>query len=176
LFAGNYVCCPSLVYRTAAFAAIGAFDTHYLFAPDWEWLLRAHAKGWPLLAVPERLVSYRRHAAQATVQQARSLRRYREERALLAHAHTVGVGAGFLQEGSSSTALRDNLLFDALCDLQTRDRGAMQRKLDLLHELDPQARQSWPARALAASARAGWPGRIAMALAVRGFVAWRAAR
>ncbi|HLU38759.1 MAG TPA: glycosyltransferase [Planctomycetota bacterium] len=174
LYAGNYVCCPSLVYRTAAFRAVGAFDTHFRFAPDWEWLLRCCAKGLELAAVGRTLLSYRRHEAQATRHHARSLQRYREEHAVLSHARLFGVGAGLLPAGARSTAMRDNLLYDAFRDLLDRDVEAARDKLELLADLDPGARRSTPARALSAAARLGWPGRTALRLAVRGFVAWSA--
>jgi GT2 family glycosyltransferase len=174
LYYGNYVGCPSLVYRTAAFRKVGPFDAHYRFAPDWEWLLRAHAKGWQLAAVPEVLVSYRRHDEQASRHAARSLQRYYEEHAVLQHAHAFGCDAGFLTNGERSPAMRDNLLYDALGDLERRDRAAAQEKLDLLARLDPRARASAPARAVASALHLGWPGRAALRLAVSGWVAWAA--
>lgn len=172
LFLGNYVSCPSLVYRKAAFKAVGPFDAHFRFAPDWEWLLRSLAKGWQLAAVPRPLVAYRRHRGQATQVAAKTLQRYREEHVLLANARLVGVGDGLLPPGAESTAMRDNLLYDAFNDLQARDIAGAKGKLDLLAQLDPQARRSLPARALAGSMRLGWPGRKALALVLSGYVGW----
>lgn len=170
LFAGNYVSCPSLVYRRSAFLAIGAFDQHFRFAPDWEWLLRATAKGWQLATVARPLVSYRRHREQATRAAASTLKRYREEHALIDHARVVGVGTGLLPSDARSTAMRDNLLYDAFTDLQAKDAEAARRKLELLEQLDPPSRRSVPARALAATMRAGWPGRMAMGLVLQSYV------
>jgi GT2 family glycosyltransferase len=172
LFAGNFVGCPSLVFRRAAVAAIGAFDTHFRFVADWEWLLRAHAKDWQLAAVPQALVAYRRHAGQATHGDAASLRRYQEEQTLLLQAHVVGVGADLLPAHTRSTAMRDNLLLDAFLDLQARRPHDARAKLDLLGNLDPSARRSLPAKAVAAAARLGWPGRQALGCALAGYVAW----
>lgn len=170
LFAGNYVNCASLVYRKAAFAAVGSFDTHFRFAPDWEWLLRAQAKGWQLAAVSAPLVGYRRHGGQATRQAAKSLERYREEHAILESARTVGEGDGALPFGARSTAMRDNLLYDAFSDLQAGNVDGARGKLAALAQLDPQARRSVPARALAGAMRLGWPGRKALSLALSGYV------
>ena len=124
--------CPTVVYRADAIAAAGAFDTHYRFVADWEWLLRLQAKGWQLAAVSQPLVSYRRHAEQATHREAESLRRYREEHAVLTHAREFGVSDGLLPEHARSTAMRDNLLFDAFGDLQARRPDAARDKLRLL--------------------------------------------
>ncbi|MEZ5966292.1 MAG: glycosyltransferase [Planctomycetota bacterium] len=168
LFGGNYVNCASLVYRRAAFVAVGRFDADFRFAPDWEWLLRAHAKGWRLAAVPHALVSYRRHPRQATQQAARSLRRYREEHAILQSARAVG--EGILPQGGRSNAMRDNLLYDAFADLEAGELGAARDKLELLAELDPRARRSAPARAVATALRLGWPARKALSLALSGYV------
>lgn len=173
LYAGNYVNCASLVYRGAAFAAVGCFDTHLRFAPDWEWLLRAFAKDWQLVAVPQPLVAYRRHGGQASRAAATSMQRYREEHALLATARSLGVGEGLLAASARSTAMRDNLLYDAFTDLQAGDASAARQKLDLLAQLDPTSRRSLPARALAGSMRLGWPGRKAMALALSSYVGWK---
>ncbi len=174
LFAGNFVGCPTLVYRACAVAEIGAFDAQYRFAPDWEWLLRALSKDWQLVAVPRDLVAYRRHPEQATQRAVASLQRYREEHALLALAHRLGGERGWLAANARSTAMRDNLLYDASVDLQARRFDATQDKLTLLGELDPPARRSAPARVVAAAARLGWPGRRALLLALSGYIAWQA--
>lgn len=176
LFAGNYVSCPSLLYRTAAFRAVGQFDVEYRFVADWEWLLRASAKGFGLVPVARTLVSYRRHQRQATRQEVASLRRYREEHDLLHHAAAVGASIGLWPPDTKSTAMRDNLLYDAYADLEAGDRDAAQRKLDLLEELDPQARRSLPARVLGGAARSGAVGRAALRIGLAAYVGMAARR
>lgn len=176
LFAGNYVSCPSLLYRTDAFLGVGMFDVDYRFVADWEWLLRASAKGFTLVPVARQLVSYRRHAAQATKQAVTSLRRYREEHELLRHAAAVGASIGLWPPTTRSTAMRDNLLYDAFGDLEAGDRHAAEAKLELLAELDPEARKSLPARVLVGAARSGAVGRAALRFGLTAYVGMAARR
>lgn len=49
--------------RGRAFQDIGDFDGVYAQCGDWEWLLRALAKGWAIEYIPRSYLNYRQHGA-----------------------------------------------------------------------------------------------------------------
>lgn len=75
---GNFIVAPSVVFRTEAVRAIGAFSA-LDFVLDWEYWLRGVLAGWTIAGTHRRLVRFRRHAATATRALERTLDRYREE-------------------------------------------------------------------------------------------------
>ncbi|MEZ5987634.1 MAG: glycosyltransferase [Planctomycetota bacterium] len=130
LYAGNFVCCPSIVYRTALFGRVGPFDDGLRFTADWDLAFRTLLAGVPFVAVDRVLLGYRRHRTSATAAQRHSLNRYEEERATLAEARRRGIEQGFLgPDTGPSPALRNNLLFDAYLDVQEGRRPEARRKL-----------------------------------------------
>ncbi len=80
---GNYIICPSVMYRMSAVADIGRFDERYHFVPDWDYWFRGLAKGFTVVGTHERLLRWRRHEQSATKQEEMTLRRYDEELELL---------------------------------------------------------------------------------------------
>ncbi len=137
LFAGNYIVCPSVLFRTEAFVAVGGFRPDLRFATDWElWFRMVHAGRLPL-GVHARLLRYRRHVGAATKEAVRDLRRYREELIVLTEAALLGARDGFVAADARPLALRNALLQDAGEDLLARDRPAAARKLAFLREAAP---------------------------------------
>ncbi len=129
LWRGNFIVCPSILYRTAAVRAAGPFRTDVRFALDWEYSFRMLRAGFALVDVPELLMRYRRHAAAAT-QAANSGSRFPEELSVLHEAIATGIVAGLLPAAhGASPALRNNLLHEALTDLQAGRRSAVEAKL-----------------------------------------------
>ncbi len=129
LFSGNWITCPSIVFRTEAFRRWGSFDARYHFVPDWEYSFRVLLGGGRIKAVPEILLSYRRHEEQATREAISDFERYREELALLnkvrEQATLLGLGESLPEKPA---AVRNNLLFDAYQDLlQGRRREALEK-------------------------------------------------
>jgi glycosyltransferase involved in cell wall biosynthesis len=160
LCAGNFIACPSVVLRTSAFAAAGGFRRDLRFAADWELWLRLLLAGHSACAVHATLVDYRRHPAAATPAAAANLSRYREELQVAAWAHEQGVAAGLLPaEAKPSRALRNNVLVDALADLEAGTPDAAERKLAFLREHAPWLWRDHTTRAFRALRRCGPPGR-----------------
>jgi len=77
---GNYVIAPAVMLRMPA---AGRFNEAYEFVTDWDYWLRGLLDGKTMIGLNERLVSFRRHAATATLASERSMRRYEEELQLL---------------------------------------------------------------------------------------------
>jgi glycosyltransferase involved in cell wall biosynthesis len=172
LWRGNFVCCPSVLFRTAAFRALGGFDTSLSFALDWELWFRCTRRQQPFVTVLTPLVRYRRHAGNATRAATRSLRRFEEELAVLQAAHAHGHAAGWLGEPEPpGRALRNNLVNEAFEDLRAGDRTAARQKLHFVAERLPQLRFDPFVLTLRALGRCGPAGVHALglgrALAVR---------
>lgn len=142
LWRGNFVCCPSVLFRTDAFRAIGGFDTRLSFALDWELWFRFARTGHRFVTTLEPLVRYRRHAANATSSATRSLRRFEEELQVLQQAHALD-GADQLLRGENAPgrSLRNNLVNEAYEDLRVGDRAAFRAKIGFVMRRVPQLRR-----------------------------------
>jgi glycosyltransferase involved in cell wall biosynthesis len=65
--AGGLVCLPSTwLVRRSVFACVGLFDTSYRTGCDTDWLVRAREAGVSRIVVPEMLVRWRIHGANAS--------------------------------------------------------------------------------------------------------------
>ena len=160
LWRGNFVCCPSVVYRTAAFRRAGPFRTDLSFALDWEYWFRMLAAGFALVDVDEVLLQYRRHETAATRAATREHWRFAEETEVLHAAGVAGVAAGLLPASrAASPALRNILLQEALTDLERGDREAVARKLDYARDQAPELWRDPFVRLFRALRRLGVPGR-----------------
>jgi GT2 family glycosyltransferase len=170
LFRGNFVCCPSVLFRTDALRAAGGFDARWHYALDWELWFRLLRASHSFATVTRPLLRYRRHDAAASRARTRDLSRFREEVEVLAQARELGVAAGLLDAGARSTAVRNNALHEACDDLHRGDRAAAAAKIAFVRALPGFSRDPWLC-AFAAMARLGAPGRTALtagrALAVR---------
>ena len=170
LFGGNFVCCPSVLFRTEVLRAAGGFDARLHFALDWELWFRLLRAGHSFATVTRPLLRYRRHDRAASRQLTHDLSRFREEVEVLAQARDLGIAAGLLPAGARSTAVRNNALHEACDDLRAGDRAAAAAKIAFVRALPGFARDPWLA-AFAAISRLGAPGRTALtagrALAVR---------
>ncbi|MBL8748268.1 MAG: glycosyltransferase family 2 protein [Planctomycetes bacterium] len=171
---GNFVMCPSAVYRTDRFRAVGPFDPKLRATLDWERNVRTALAGHTIAAVPDALLGYRRHLQSVTAANVRTLERYREEAALLSWMDTEGRARGWLAaDAPPSRALRNNLLYDVFVDLRGRQYESAALRLAFARDEHPELAWDGVARIVAAAARAGLPGRLALAGALR-LVVWRA--
>lgn len=160
LFRGNFVVCPSMMFRTAAVRAAGGFRTDLHFALDWEFAFRLLRAGFGIVDVPEALVRYRRHAAAATAAANSYGSRFAEELRVLGDAVPAGQAAGLLpQRVGISPALRNNLLHEALADLHARRFDGVRRKLAFVREHAPDLWRDPLVRAFRLAWRLGPPGR-----------------
>jgi glycosyltransferase involved in cell wall biosynthesis len=80
---GNYIICPSVVFRMSAVAKIGPFNESYRFVADWEYWMRGLLAGYTIAGTHQRLIRWRRHSGTATRSEEATLRRYDEELTLL---------------------------------------------------------------------------------------------
>ena len=129
LYEGNFINCPSVLYRTDAFSRAGPFADELQFAMDWRLWFEFVLAGFGVAAVGDALIRYRRHDASASASLARNLDRYREEADVLAWAGGRGQAAGLLSpRAQSSRAVRNNLLYDAWRDLGLGDIDAARRR------------------------------------------------
>lgn len=172
LYEGNFVACPSILYRTEALRAIGPFREDLDFAPDWELAFRVLLAGWNLAAVPDALLRYRRHGASVTAASTASMARYREELRICEWARTAGIAAGLLPPSRPrSRAARNNLLHDACVDVRAGAPARARERLRFGRRLLPGARYDGP---LAVVWLLTWLGRAAAPLLDLGL--WAAAK
>jgi len=169
---GNFVCCPTVLYRTAAFRATGGFRTDLRFALDWEYWFRLLYRGHGIADVPETLLHYRRHAAAATRTANADRSRFAEELEVLADAHEAGLQAGLLPAGVRwSPAMRNNLLEETYRDLARGDRAAARQKLAFVRDHAPELWHDTYVRIVRMLVSLGAPGRLMLrvcrSLAVR---------
>ncbi|MCA8944562.1 MAG: glycosyltransferase, partial [Planctomycetes bacterium] len=78
LMRGNFIMCPTALYRTEVWRTLGGVDPELRFAADWKLWFAALLAGFDVVGEPSTLVRYRRHDRNATRDQIRSLRRYEE--------------------------------------------------------------------------------------------------
>ena len=168
LWRGNFVCCPAVTYRREALAAVGPFATDLRFALDWQYWFRMLRAGWGIVDVPDLLLHYRRHDDAASRGATADRSRFAEELAVLGEAAATGAAAGLLRPGRrASPALRNNLLHEALADLQRGDRAAVADKLAFVRDRAPELWHDGYVRTFRALWRLGPPGRAALALGRR---------
>ncbi len=169
LYEGNWIACPSVLWRRAAFVKTGPFAIADRFAMDWRQSFRALAAGFGIVSVSNTLLRYRRHDASATASATAHLDRYDEELDVLSSARTQGMEIGGIWERDpgSSPALRRIVLQDALVDLDRRDGRAAAAKLSWLRRNDPRAAQHATVRGFGVASRLGAPGRWALRAARR---------
>lgn len=163
LLRGNFVCCPSVLFRASAFRAIGGFDTRLSFALDWELWLRLSRSGTRFETILEPLVRYRRHLGNATREATTSLRRFEEEFSVLRAAQERGCAEGLITASTAiDLALRNNLVNESFEDLLAGDTAGYRAKMALLDERLPGLRRDPFVLALRTLARAGRPGVMAL--------------
>jgi len=171
---GNFVMCPSALYRTDLFRAVGPFDPSLRATLDWQRNVRTALAGHPIVGVKEPLLGYRRHLQSVTAVNLRTLERYREEAAIVRWIEHEGRSRGWIPAGDPpSRALRNNLLYDVFVDLRGRQRDSARTRLAFARDEVPDLAWDLAARTVAGCASLGAPGRLVLSLALRAVV-WRA--
>jgi GT2 family glycosyltransferase len=172
LWSGNFVSCPSVMFRTAAVRATGPFRGDLRFALDWDYWFRLLRSGFGIVDVDRVLLRYRRHATAATRAATVGRWRFEEELQVLGEACAAGVAAGLLEPPRrSSPALRNNLLHEALTDMENGQHKAAARKLAFVRRAAPELWSDPLVRVFRVLGRMGAPGRMLLgvgrALALR---------
>lgn len=133
---GNYIICPSAMYRMGAVREIGPFNENYRFVTDWEYWLRGLHQGFTIVGTHARLVQWRRHEDSTTRQEEATLRRYDEELALLEWlSQTTGLPR-------RTKAVENTLLAEFGTRLARGDRAGAAALRRYARERLPQSRRS----------------------------------
>lgn len=163
LLRGNYIVCPSALYRTEAHRQVGTFREDMSFAVDWDYAFRMLLAGWHIRGVPTRLFAYRRHQRSASMSAQKKLLRYHEELEVLQCYRRAGIEAGWLPDRhKGSPALRRNVLYTAYEDLRRGDGQSARDKLQFLRDRSPEDWRHPTVRLFRAMMGLGSPGRSAM--------------
>ncbi|MBK8100026.1 MAG: glycosyltransferase [Planctomycetes bacterium] len=168
LWEGNYVICPSVLYKTATFRELGAFDTSLSFAPDWDFWLRTLLCGHTIAGVPERLIAYRRHPRSTTRTQAQNGNRYLEELTVSQRAAEQAAARGWMPSPPPpSPAVRRNVLVDAFADLDHHAPAAAAAKIALLRAHAPTLARHVSVLGFRCLSHLGGPGRACLRAGMR---------
>jgi len=134
---GNFIFCPSVVYRTAYFPK-DKFKESLSQVMDLDLFVRILESNHAFVGIPELLYRYRRHSDNLTAQQTRSLLRFREEFLLYSelaeHFERIGWTSA-ARVGRRKTILKLHLSYRALEDMAKLNWTNMSAKYRLL--------QSW---------------------------------
>jgi glycosyltransferase involved in cell wall biosynthesis len=117
LLSGNFINCPSVMYRTAASRKVGRFNEVFSHVLDWDYWFRVLASGYQICGTKEILFYYRRHDENASVYNSRSLRRYSEEVELLTKVVEDGISRGWLNDGYTFSPVLQGGIMDISEDL-----------------------------------------------------------
>lgn len=134
LLSGDYINCPSVIYRTAAVKQIGLFNVKLRQVLDWEYWFRTILEGYEICGTNYKLYRYRRHEENATVQNSKDFARYLEELDLLKWAHQEGVKRGFVEEPLDTSIIRNIIVLDIAEALSLQDTEAASQKVKFLVE------------------------------------------
>lgn len=123
---GNYVICPSVIYRASLVKQVGKFSPSYEFVTDWEYWVRGLLKGYRLAGCPERLVQFRRHAGTTTQSLEDTLERFSEEKKFLEWLEKELRNRKMHRSADASHCLLDRLVTSHVISRLARDgkRGA----------------------------------------------------
>lgn len=158
LIRGNLLCCPTAVYRTAAFRRLGSFSADYSFVPDWEYWLRACFNNERLAIINDKLFRYRIHEKSTTTQKKRDFLKYFERQKLLDWAVGEALSRQWIttEDCRKSAQLSQRiLLWDMVEDLAAGDVEEFARKYRYGLETMPGFRKDWMTFVVATLAKMG---------------------
>lgn len=90
LMMGDYIICPSVMYRRSIFEEIGYFDERYSQVEDWDFYLKVLLNQNRILRVNKQLFNYRIHKKTKSNELVKNLVKYKEEIFMLnAHYQTA---------------------------------------------------------------------------------------
>ncbi|MBF0239551.1 MAG: glycosyltransferase [SAR324 cluster bacterium] len=136
LLTGAYINCPSVFFRKKMVDVIGGFNPAYGQVQDWEYWFRVLFHGYRICATATPVFRYRRHNANASQTNSKSLMRYKEEKQLLEWAHREGVMRNWVHhEKIDYTIIQKTVILDISYDLINKLNHDAQKKLVFLQEL-----------------------------------------
>jgi glycosyltransferase involved in cell wall biosynthesis len=119
LLKGDFINCPSVIFRADATKGIGRFNEQLEQTLDWDYWFRAVQAGHKICGTNEKLYYYRRHDNNHTVTNSKSMARYFEELTCLQVAHQEGVRLGIIAEKIDLSGLRNIVLVDLSAALRS---------------------------------------------------------
>jgi glycosyltransferase involved in cell wall biosynthesis len=119
---GNYIVCPTVMFRRSALSSIGRFNEQLEFVTDWEYWLRGLFAGFTIAGLRSPLVRFRRHPWTATRALEKTFRRYEEELILLDWLDCTAAALGTQLKKRSNQAVNNNLLTEFAGRLASGDR------------------------------------------------------
>lgn len=83
LIMGNYIICPSMVFRREVISKVGYFNENYSFALDWDYSLRILNSNYKIVSVSKKLINYRISNLNATNLAVNNNKKYEEHLKIL---------------------------------------------------------------------------------------------
>ncbi|MFT6436961.1 MAG: glycosyltransferase involved in cell wall biosynthesis [Candidatus Azotimanducaceae bacterium] len=132
LLLGDYIICPSVIYRVSMVKMVGLFNEKLTQTLDWEYWFRVLLCGLPICGTNLRLYRYRRHENNLSVQNAVDMSRYLEELKTLEWAHESGTKKRLVNSVLATGIIANILIYDIGLALVNRDYAAAKLKYDFL--------------------------------------------
>jgi glycosyltransferase involved in cell wall biosynthesis len=131
LLQGDYVNCPSVIFRTAAVTKVGMFNPELRQTLDWEYWFRILNQGFDIVGVKRKLFRYRRHTENASVINSLSLKRYQEELQTFTWAsqQSLAAPAGKL---AGKAGIENIVLCESVVSIANGQSLVIQERLDFL--------------------------------------------
>ena len=137
LLSGNFIFCPSVMYRKSVFPTTG-FDTSYSQVMDLDLFMRLLLTGHTFIGSPQKLYRYRRHKNNLTSLQTSSLLRFKEEvrlySSLVGQCDHLGWKAA-VRKAKSKRIIKMHLLYRLLGDALHLRTFSILRKLRFFYQL-----------------------------------------
>jgi glycosyltransferase involved in cell wall biosynthesis len=132
LLAGDYINCPTVIYRTAAVRTIGLFNVRFKQVLDWEYWFRCLLAGYEICGSNQPLYWHRRHGNNATLRNSQMFDRYLEELQVLEWAFERGAAQGLVEGSPSMAVVRNIVIYDIAVALRQGDRQGAKAKAGFL--------------------------------------------
>ncbi len=144
LLRGNFICCPSILYRKSKVPSDPLFNETLRCVPDWDLTLRYLLEGRSLVGTTECLFRYRRHGASVTDETRVNLRMFEEEltlRAKIAHICKKMAWEEAEEMARSTRGMTLAIGFFALKDILAFRFDSLLKKLDFALNLTNKIKQ-----------------------------------
>jgi len=110
LMKGNFICCPSVLYRKQSLPEGALFRSELRCVPDWELSIRILLRGGSILGIQKNLFRYRRHGTSVTDETRINLRMFHEELALRKETASQTAERGWSNAYRSASQIRGIIL------------------------------------------------------------------
>ena len=132
LLSGDFINCPSVIYRASMTKEVGFFNVHLTQTLDWEYWFRVLLNGFSICGTSRRLYRYRRHENNLSKQNAKDMSRYMEELKTLKWAHAEGTETGLVDSALNLSIVTSIMVYDIGVALDNDDRAAAKQKLEFM--------------------------------------------